>query len=273
MSTVHFEPTISAAPATEQVGAAWTGSMVRVWPRSDCTTACSGAASGRCRARSRAASSHARRTRDPRFRDRVEEVFPARRARAVHRREAPEEPADALGVPRIPPHDPCGRTSPKPARSSAAMRFSLSCASGRPPSTAVGFAAGLRASAAVAARKGSARFASPKAVHQSATQPPGRAPRGSARGRPPRRPSGTTTRPPRGRSRPRGRRPRAWYSRISTRSPRRSRRSPASVGSGSIPTNGRAPSSRRRRVAWPVPIPISSTFVPARRPQRSRRVS
>jgi hypothetical protein len=30
MSTVHFEPTISAAPATEQVGAAWTGSIVRV---------------------------------------------------------------------------------------------------------------------------------------------------------------------------------------------------------------------------------------------------
>jgi hypothetical protein len=28
MSTVHFEPTISAAPATEQVGAEWTGSMV-----------------------------------------------------------------------------------------------------------------------------------------------------------------------------------------------------------------------------------------------------
>jgi hypothetical protein len=27
--TVHFEPTISAAPATEQVGAAWTGSIVR----------------------------------------------------------------------------------------------------------------------------------------------------------------------------------------------------------------------------------------------------
>ena len=25
MSTVHFEPTISAAPATEQVGAAWIG--------------------------------------------------------------------------------------------------------------------------------------------------------------------------------------------------------------------------------------------------------
>jgi hypothetical protein len=30
MSTVHFEPTISAAPATEQVGASWTGSIVRV---------------------------------------------------------------------------------------------------------------------------------------------------------------------------------------------------------------------------------------------------
>src|SRR5262249_30514029 len=30
MRTVHFEPTISAAPATEQVGAAWTGSIVRV---------------------------------------------------------------------------------------------------------------------------------------------------------------------------------------------------------------------------------------------------
>ncbi len=29
MSTVHFEPTISAAPATEQVGASWTGSIVR----------------------------------------------------------------------------------------------------------------------------------------------------------------------------------------------------------------------------------------------------
>jgi hypothetical protein len=30
MSTVHFEPTISAAPATEQVGASWTGSIVRL---------------------------------------------------------------------------------------------------------------------------------------------------------------------------------------------------------------------------------------------------
>ena len=30
ISTVHFEPTISAAPATEQVGASWTGSMVRL---------------------------------------------------------------------------------------------------------------------------------------------------------------------------------------------------------------------------------------------------
>jgi hypothetical protein len=30
MSTVHFEPTISAAPATEHVGASWTGSIVRL---------------------------------------------------------------------------------------------------------------------------------------------------------------------------------------------------------------------------------------------------
>ena len=30
MSTVHFEPTISAAPATEHVGVSWTESIVRV---------------------------------------------------------------------------------------------------------------------------------------------------------------------------------------------------------------------------------------------------
>ena len=41
MRTVHFEPTISAAPATEQVGALAREASCG-WPRSDCTAAASG---------------------------------------------------------------------------------------------------------------------------------------------------------------------------------------------------------------------------------------
>ncbi len=99
--TVHFEPTISAAPATEHVGAEWTGSIVRA-----ATTGLYGPArrfSGRLSCRVERCEERAR---DPaselmlrNARDAVEDPSPPAGVEPCDGREAAVEGADARGVP------------------------------------------------------------------------------------------------------------------------------------------------------------------------------